>query len=142
MAYDYGSSRIEVANPFRLEGALTAVRGVVMTILGIVILLSLRQQVLEPGSAAGVVKLLGGIAILTDGLYVAGAGLFRVFRFYVGRGMPHAEVAALQAAGERARGATLYVTLEPCSHHGDTPPCADAVIERSRLSRRSRLMRG
>src|SRR5881409_71979 len=88
MAYDYGSSRIEVANPFRLEGALSAVRGVVMTILGIVILLSLRQQVLEPGSAAGVVKLLGGIAILIGGLYAVGTGLFRVFRFYVGRGMP------------------------------------------------------
>lgn len=48
--------------------------------------------------------------------------------WYAGSGTPHAEVAALQQAGARAAGATLFATLEPCSHHGSTPPCADAVI--------------
>ena len=45
------------------------------------------------------------------------------------KGGPHAEVVALEAAGERARGATLYVTMEPCAHHGSTPPCTDAVVQ-------------
>lgn len=53
---------------------------------------------------------------------VVGAGYHRFF------GGPHAEVDALAAAGKRARGADMYVTLEPCSHTGKTPPCADAII--------------
>jgi diaminohydroxyphosphoribosylaminopyrimidine deaminase / 5-amino-6-(5-phosphoribosylamino)uracil reductase len=62
-----------------------------------------------------------GAVVVLDG-EVVGEG------WYAGRGSPHAEVAALEAAGERARGATLYVTLEPCAHQGSTPPCADAVV--------------
>lgn len=47
---------------------------------------------------------------------------------YAYGGVKHAEVQALEHAGEKARGGTLYINLEPCSHHGRTPPCADAVI--------------
>ena len=48
--------------------------------------------------------------------------------FYTHDGVKHAEVLAIEQAGEKARGATLYINLEPCSHHGRTGPCADAVI--------------
>lgn len=62
-----------------------------------------------------------GAVLVRDGC-VVGRG------WHLGPGRPHAEAAALAEAGERARGATLYCTLEPCSHYGQTPPCADALI--------------
>ncbi|AWP33797.1 MULTISPECIES: bifunctional diaminohydroxyphosphoribosylaminopyrimidine deaminase/5-amino-6-(5-phosphoribosylamino)uracil reductase RibD [Pantoea] len=62
-----------------------------------------------------------GCVIVRDG-EVAGEG------WHQRAGEPHAEVHALRMAGEKARGATAYVTLEPCSHHGRTPPCCDALI--------------
>src|SRR5581483_10902165 len=43
--------------------------------------------------------------------------------------MKHAEILALEEAGDRAHGATLYITLEPCCHHGRTPPCVDAIVK-------------
>ena len=62
-----------------------------------------------------------GCVLVRDGR-VLGEG------WHVRAGEPHAEVLALHAAGPQARGATVYVTLEPCSHTGRTPPCADALI--------------
>jgi diaminohydroxyphosphoribosylaminopyrimidine deaminase/5-amino-6-(5-phosphoribosylamino)uracil reductase len=61
-------------------------------------------------------------AVVVQGDTVVGEGWHARF------GADHAEVAALAAAGERARGATVYVTLEPCNHHGKTPPCTDALL--------------
>ncbi len=63
-----------------------------------------------------------GAVVVRDGAIV-GEGWYEFDR------VRHAEVVALERAGEKARGAALYVTLEPCSHHGRTPPCADAVVE-------------
>src|SRR6185503_12920201 len=48
--------------------------------------------------------------------------------YHTWAGVKHAEVIALEEARERAKGATLYVTLEPCAHHGRTPPCIDAIL--------------
>ncbi|MBI3775899.1 MAG: bifunctional diaminohydroxyphosphoribosylaminopyrimidine deaminase/5-amino-6-(5-phosphoribosylamino)uracil reductase RibD [Gammaproteobacteria bacterium] len=62
-----------------------------------------------------------GCVLVKDGV-VAGSGWHAV------AGGPHAEIHALQNAGTQARGATAYVTLEPCCHHGKTPPCTDALI--------------
>ena len=61
-----------------------------------------------------------GAVLVRDG-QIVGEG------YHPQAGLPHAEIYALRAAGELARGADLYVTLEPCSHHGRTGPCADAV---------------
>jgi len=62
-----------------------------------------------------------GAVIVKDGIIIGRGWTQR-------GGRPHGEVEALRRAGEAARGATLYVTLEPCSHHGKSPPCADAII--------------
>jgi len=62
-------------------------------------------------------------AVVVAGDEVVGEG------WHERQGGPHAEVVALDAAGDRAREATLYVTMEPCAHHGRTPPCTEAVLQ-------------
>lgn len=62
-----------------------------------------------------------GAVVVNDGI-VVGEG------YHPGPGQPHAEVFALREAGDRARGSTVYVTLEPCNHFGRTPPCTEALI--------------
>jgi len=64
-----------------------------------------------------------GAVVVSAGGEVVGGG------WHERKGEPHAEIHALRAAGESARGATLYVSLEPCNHHGSTPPCTEALIE-------------
>lgn len=73
------------------------------------------QGFVEPNPMVG--------CVLVQGEEIVGEGWHQRF------GGDHAEVMALAAAGERARGAIMYVTLEPCCHHGKTPPCTDAVIK-------------
>lgn len=68
-----------------------------------------------------------GAVVVRDGV-VVGEG------FHARYGEAHAEIVALKAAGDRARGATMYVTLEPCNHFGKTPPCTEAILQ-SRISR-------
>ena len=63
-----------------------------------------------------------GAVVVAPGGEVVGEG------WHERKGGPHAEVAALDAAAERAHGATLYVSMEPCAHHGTTPPCTEAVL--------------
>ncbi len=62
-------------------------------------------------------------AVVVSGGEIVGEGFHRA------AGEPHAEVNALAKAGDAARGATLYTTLEPCAHHGRTPPCVDAILK-------------
>ena len=64
----------------------------------------------------------GALIVSCDGKTIIGHGVTAI------GGRPHAETQALQMAGENARGSTVYVTLEPCSHYGKTPPCANALI--------------
>jgi diaminohydroxyphosphoribosylaminopyrimidine deaminase/5-amino-6-(5-phosphoribosylamino)uracil reductase len=81
--------------------------------------LELAREAPEPTSPRPTV---GAVIVAADGSTIA-EGVTKP------RPGPHAEVAALAVAGDRARGATMYVTLEPCNHQGDTPPCSQAIVD-------------
>lgn len=72
-----------------------------------------------PNPIVGAVLIDGSGNVIGEGFHQRGPG---------GSAGAHGEIAAINAAGERARGATLVVTLEPCNHHGKTPPCSEAII--------------
>jgi len=85
---------------------------------------AMRQAVELARRGRGLVEpnpMVGAVVIAADGHTIAGTGWHERY------GGPHAEVGALAAAGAAARGGTLVVTLEPCCHHGQTPPCTEAI---------------
>ncbi|MFW6381692.1 MAG: bifunctional diaminohydroxyphosphoribosylaminopyrimidine deaminase/5-amino-6-(5-phosphoribosylamino)uracil reductase RibD [Bacillota bacterium] len=83
--------------------------------------MKLALKLAEKGEGFTSPNPLVGAVVVKDN-QIVGQGYHRYY------GGPHAEIYALDQAGSRARGATLYITLEPCSHFGKTPPCADRVI--------------
>ena len=78
-------------------------------------------ELAERGSGLVAPNPVVGAVVVSEGR-IAGEG------WHEGPGLPHAEVLALNAAGERSRGATLYTSLEPCTHYGRTPPCTEAIL--------------
>jgi diaminohydroxyphosphoribosylaminopyrimidine deaminase/5-amino-6-(5-phosphoribosylamino)uracil reductase len=83
--------------------------------------LELALELAERGRGTTYPNPVVGAVVVRDG-EVIGEG------WHERRGGPHAEVVALDAAGRRARGSTLYLTMEPCAHYGSTPPCTEAVL--------------
>ena len=89
--------------------------------------MDLARSLAERGRYTVAPNPLVGAVVARDGTVISEG-------WHVRAGTDHAEVAARKSAGERARGATMYVTMEPCNHHGRTPPCTDAVL-RAGISR-------
>lgn len=121
MPFEYGSQQVDIPNPFRFEGAAYTARAAVLVLLGLFALQSVRTLVADGERPIAGVVMVGGLALLGFGVFAAYRGLFKMFRFYVGRGQP-ADLAATVAAeqsvmpGARSGGATgfrgLYQTVE------------------------------
>ena len=88
MAFEYGSDTLGIKNPFKFEGFVLTLRGVFVTILGVIALFAVKDLVANGAKIAGWMSLAIGILLLSNGVIATGRGLFKVMRFYVGRGVP------------------------------------------------------
>ncbi len=87
MAFDYGSIDLGIKNPFKLEGRITAIRGVIQTLLGVYLLIDAASYVREDG-VSGWILILFGFYMLAMGLRISGRGIFSTLRYFVGRNHP------------------------------------------------------
>jgi hypothetical protein len=88
MPYEYGSQQVEIPNPFRFEGLVYTARAAVLILLGLYALFQVRTLVAAGDRPLAVVDMVGGMVLLGFGVFAAYVGLYKVFRFYVGRGQP------------------------------------------------------
>jgi hypothetical protein len=113
MPFEYGSQQVDIPNPFRFEGMAYTARAAVLIVLGVIALLSVRTLVSDGERTVAIAMMLGGLSLLGFGVFAAYRGLYKMFRFYVGRGQP-ADLAAAVAAeqsvmpGARTGGTTGY----------------------------------
>jgi len=88
MAFEYGSDTLGIKNPFKFEGFILTIRGLIVTLLGIIALFSVKDLVASGAKEAGWLSLGIGLLLLGNGLVASGRGLFKVMRFFVGRSVP------------------------------------------------------
>lgn len=111
MAFEYGSDTLGIKNPFKFEGFILSIRGLIVTILGIIALFAVKELVNSGAKFAGWMSLGMGVILLSNGLIAVARGLFKVMRFYVGRGVP--------ASLARNRGKSESHVKEPYVAYGD-----------------------
>lgn len=88
MAFEYGSDTLGIKNPFKFEGFVLTIRGLIVTLIGVVALFAVKDLVNDGAKTAAWLSLGMGILLLSNGILATGRGLFKVMRFYVGRGVP------------------------------------------------------
>ncbi|MBP1914186.1 hypothetical protein [Lederbergia galactosidilytica] len=100
MSFQYGSDSPEIKNPFKQEGLLFLLSGLMILSMGVLSIIMLRGQIVEKGLAAGWVNLVISLVLITGGIHFLAKGLFKISRFYVGRGVP-ASLAKNMARSEK-----------------------------------------